>query len=66
LEEKLFISSKAAKKLWWNKEMSVLDGEGILRNIHKKQGDNRLVVPQKLIQELLSMRLDINLELMPE
>ena len=59
LEEKLFISSKAAKKLWRNKELFVLDGEGILRNIHKKQGDNRLVVPQKLIQELLSMCHDL-------
>jgi len=35
-EEKLFISSKAAKKLWLNKEMFFLDGEGILRNISKK------------------------------
>ena len=55
LEENLFISSKAAKKLWLNKEMFFLDGEGILRNIPKNQGDNRLVVPRKLVQEGLSM-----------
>ena len=58
-EEKLFISSKAAKKLWLNKEMFFLDGEDILRNIPKKQVDNRLVVPRKLVQEVLSMCHDL-------
>jgi hypothetical protein len=59
LEEKLFISSKAAKKIWLNKDMFFLDGKGILRNIPKKQGDNRLVVPRKLVQEVLSMCHDL-------
>ena len=36
-----------------------MDGEGILQNIPKKQGDNRLVVPRKLIQEVLSMCHDL-------
>ena len=39
--------------------MFVVDGEGILRNILKKQGDIRLVVPRKLVQEVLSMRHDL-------
>jgi transposase InsO family protein len=55
----LFISSKGAKKLWLNKEMFFLDAEGILRNIHKKQGDNRLVVPRQFVQEVLSMCHDL-------
>jgi hypothetical protein len=59
LEEKLVISSKAAKKIWLNKDMFFLDEKGILRNIPKKQGYNRLVVPRKLVQEVLSMCHDL-------
>jgi hypothetical protein len=56
LEEKLVISSK---KIWLNKDMFFLDEKGILRNIPKKQGYNRLVVPRKLVQEVLSMCHDL-------
>jgi hypothetical protein len=39
--------------------MFFLDGEDILRNIPKKQVDNRLVVPRKLVHEVLSMCHDL-------
>jgi hypothetical protein len=58
-EDEIFISSKAAKKYWVNKEMFFIDGEGILRNNPKNGGESRLVVPKTLVVEVLGLCHDL-------
>lgn len=54
-----FISSKAAKKYWVNKEMFFLDTAGILRNIPKNEKPSGLVVTKNLVDEVLYLCHDI-------
>ena len=58
-EDTIFRCGPAAKKYWVNREMFFLDEEGILRNLAKKDGHTRLVVPKNLVEEVLSMCHDL-------
>lgn len=58
-EDVIFISSKAAKKYWVNKEMFFIDADGVLRNNPKNGGEPRLVVPKTLVDEVLGLSHDL-------
>lgn len=58
-EDVIFISSKAAKKYWVNKEMFFIDADGVLRNNPKNGGEPRLVLPKTLVDEVLGLSHDL-------
>lgn len=58
-EDVIFISSKAAKKYWVNKEMFFIDADGVLRNNPKNSGEPRLVVPKTVVDEVLGLSHDL-------